>query len=165
MKVSSKCERRADVAEVDLPDLPGPEVADHLLRVLAREPPAALEPGPAAQADPDVRAVGDRQGTLVPVEGAEDAPRDAGEHRYRRVVRVDPDPDAGLLGDRRHPPDEVGVILPDLFRRELAPVGERLPPGPAAPDALLVRARQVELPGGGPPDLRAAAAPDPVAHV
>ena len=132
-------QRRADVAEVDLPDLRGAEVADHLLGVLAGELAAAFEPGAAAEADADVRAVGDLQGPLVAVEVAEDAARHAGEHGHRRVVGMDADPHAGLFGDRGHLLDEVGVVVPDLFLRELAAVGERLLPGLAVPDALLVR--------------------------
>jgi len=156
---------RADVAEVDLPDLPGAEVSDHLLRVLARESAAPLEPGPAAQADPDVRAVGDLQGAPVALEVAEDAARDAGQHRHRRVVGVDADPDSGLFRDGGHLLDEMGVVVPDLFFREDAAVRERLLPGLAAPEPLPVRARQVELPAVGSPGLRATAAPDPIAHV
>src|SRR4051812_43718731 len=101
---------RADVAKVDLPDLLGAEVPDHLFRVLAGELSPPLEPGAAAQADPDVRAVGDLESPLVPLEVAEDAPRDAGEHRNGRVVRMDPNPDTTLLGNRDDLLDEVGVI-------------------------------------------------------
>ncbi len=158
-------QRRTDVAEVDLPDLLGAEVADHLFGVLARELAAAFEPGPAAQADADVRTVGDLQGSLVAVEVAEDATRDAGEHGHRRVIGMNPDPDAGPLRDRGDLLDEIGVVLPDLFLRVRAAVGERLLPGLAVPESLPVRARQVEFPGIRTPDRRVAAAPDPIAHM
>ena len=132
-------QRRADVAEVDLPDLLGAEVADHLFGILAGELLAALEPGAAAQADADVRAVGDLQRPLVAFEVAEDAARHAGQHGHRRIVGMDADAHARLFGDRRHLLDEVGVVLPDLFLGELAAVRERLLPDLAVPDARACR--------------------------
>src|SRR5262249_31244951 len=155
----------ADVAEVDLPDLRRAEIADHLLGVLAGDLLAPLEPGAAAEADADVRAVRNLEGPLVPVEAAEDTPGDAGEDGDRRVLRMESRPHADLLGHRDDLLDEEGVVVPDFFLGELAAVRERLGPGLVDPPALLLGARQVEHPGRGPADKCAAAAPDAVAHV
>src|SRR5262249_37770192 len=123
------------------------------------------EPGAAAEADAHVGAVGDFQGALVAGEVAEDAARDAGKDGDGRVVGVDPDPDADLLGDRDHLADEIGIVLPDLILGEHAAVGERLLPALARPGSSLVRARQVEFACGGASYLGTAAGPDAVAHV
>src|SRR5207237_10935264 len=93
-------QRRADVAKMDLPDLPGAKEADHLLRVFAGELLAAFEPRSAAEADSHVRTVRDLHRWLVAFEGAEDAARHTGQHRHRRIVRVNADPYARLFRHR-----------------------------------------------------------------
>ena len=63
---------------------------------------AGLEPAAEAQTHADVGAVGDRQRALEAREGAEEGAWDPAElHAPRRIVRVQPDEDAGLL---RHGP-------------------------------------------------------------
>ena len=156
---------RADIAEVNLPDFLGAEVADHLFGILAGELLAALEPRAAAQADADIGAVGDFQRPLVAFEITEDASRHAGQYGDRRIVGMNADAHAGFLGDRRHLFDEVGVVLPDLFLGENAPVRQRLLPGLAVPGAALVGAGHVEFAARCAADGGAPAAPDAVAHV
>eukprot|EP01051_Picozoa_sp_SAG22_P023033 SAG22_NODE_5768_length_955_cov_1.671729_2_plen_51_part_01 len=51
---------------------------------------------------------------MVAGKGAEEGARDAAERVERWVVGVDPDEDPRGLGDRRHPPDEMGVVLPEF---------------------------------------------------
>src|SRR6187549_1229044 len=94
-------------------------------RILAGQLLAPLQPGAAAQADSDVRAVGDGHRPLVALVVAEDAPRHPGEHGHWRIVGMNADVHAGLFGDRDHLLDEVGVVLPDLLFRELPAVRER----------------------------------------
>src|ERR1039458_419591 len=158
-------QRRADIAEVNLPDLVGAEVADHLLGILAGELLAALQPGAAAHADADIGTVGNFQRPFVAIEVAEDAARHAGQHGDRRIVGMDADAHARFVGNRRHLLDEVSEVLPDLFLGKYAPVGERLLPGLAVPYALLVGAGHVEFAAGGAADGGAPTAPDAVAHV
>src|ERR1022692_4651124 len=158
-------QRCAHVAEMNLPDLPGAEIADHLLGVFLSQGFAALQPGPAAQADPHVRAAGNLQRALVAPEVAEDATRHARQHRHRRVVGVDADAYTVLLRHRRHLFDEVGEVLPDLFIAELAPVRQRLRPRFPIPHSGLIGAGHVELPRRGAAYHGATARPDAVAHV
>src|SRR5207342_1877147 len=158
-------QRRADIAEVNLPDLLRAKVADHLFGIFPGQLLATLEPRAAAQTDPDVRAVGDLHRTLVALEVAEDASRYTGEHRHGRIVRVDADVDAHFLGNGRNLFYEVGVVLPDLVLRELAAVRERTGEHLAVPVAARVRAVLIELAGRRSTDRAPAARPDAVPHV
>ena len=100
----------------------------------------------------------------VAVEVAEDAARHAAQLRHRRIVRVNPDPYPKLFGHGRHPLDEEGVVIPQLFLGELAAVSQRRLEGLAIPRAL----GGLEAEGAG---SRTAArrfplrAPDAVSHV
>src|SRR5439155_27107638 len=133
---------------------------DHVLAHL----PATLHPGPAAEADADVGARGDLERPRVAVEVAEDRARDAGQLGHGRVVRVDSDPDAGLLGDGHDLADEIVVVLPELFLGELAAVTQRrlehlagpVPLGRLQPERARRRAASGRL---------ALGAPDAVPHV
>src|SRR4029077_2240572 len=159
-------QRCTNVTEVDLEKLlPAAEIPDHFDRFGSGHF-AAFQPASAAQADTDVGAVGDLDCAFVALEVGEDAARHAGEHRLRRVIRMNADADARLLGHRDDLLDEVGVVLPDLFLAVDAPVGERTLEGLASPVAFRVGAGEVQGGAGVPArqDL-ATAAPDPVPHV
>src|SRR3989442_4383863 len=67
------------------------------------------------------------------------------QHRHRRVVWMDADPDALTLSDRNHLFNEVGIVVPDLLDRELTTVGKRLVELGVAPDTYLVGARLIKL--------------------
>ena len=94
----------------------------------------------------------------------ENTPWNAGEHRHRRVVRMDADPDALTLSDRNHLFDEVGVVVPDLLDRELTTVGKRLVELGVAPDTYLVGARLIKLSRRSSTATPPTAAPDTIAH-
>src|SRR4029079_6724734 len=158
-------QRGADVAEMDLPDLPRAEISNHLLGILSRQLLAALEPGPATQADADVRAVSDLHRPLVALEVAKDASGNAGKHGHRRVVRMDADVSSAPLRYRRNLLDEVRVVLPDLVLAKHPSVGKRARKHLAIPIAARVRAVLVELARRRTPNRRPTTGPDTVAHV
>ncbi len=117
--------RRGHVAEVNLPELAHlREALDGVEDVLAGVL-AALHPGPAAQAHADIRTIRDLQRLHVAVVIAENAARHAGEFGDGRIVGVNPDANAQLFGHGHDLLDEVRVVLPDLFLRELAAVRKR----------------------------------------
>src|ERR1700691_5486979 len=118
-------QRRADIAEMDLPDLLRAEITDHLRRVFMHERRAAFVPASATQTDAD----------------------------------------AVFFSDWRNLLDEVGVVLPDLFFRKHAAVGERLIELLISPNAHLIGAGHIKFSGGGAADGGSAAAPNAVAHV
>src|SRR5262249_50753073 len=117
-----------------------------------------------AETDPDVRPVGDFQGTRVALEVAEDAARYAAQLWHRRIIRVNTDPYTKLFGHGHHTLDKVGVVIPQLFLGERAAVRQRRLEGRAIPRAL----GGLQAEGAG---SRAAArrfplrAPDAVSHV
>src|ERR1700733_8573298 len=152
-------QRRADIAEMDLPDLFRTEIADHLRRVFMHERRAAFVPASATKTDADVGAVGNLHGSLIAFEIGEDAAWNPCQYGLRWIIRVDADADAVLFGDRRKLLDEIGVVLPDLFFRELAAVGERLVELLISPNAHLVGTGHIKFSGGGAPDGGSAAIP------
>src|SRR2546422_5410004 len=158
-------QRRTDIAEMNFPNLIGAEVADHLLRILARELAAAFEPRSTAKANPHVGTMGNFKSSFVAFKVAENTPRNARERRHRRIVRMDADPYALLFSYRSHPLDEIRVVFPNLLWREYPAVREWLVKELSDPRPLLVRARHIEFSCGRPPDFRSTAAPDAVAHV
>ena len=76
---------------------------------------APFDPGADAEADADVRAVGDFKRLDLAIVVAEDAARDAGKFGHRRVIRVNSDSDTKLFGHWNNLLDEMRVVLPDLF--------------------------------------------------
>src|SRR6202041_2181357 len=158
-------QRRAYVAEMNLPDFLRAEVANHLFGVFAGKLAAALKPRAATQADAHVGAVRDLHGAAVAVEVGENAARHSGQNWHWRIVGMDSDTHSRLLRNRRHLPDEIRVVRPDLFPGEFAAVGERLLENRAVPDALFIRTRHVELAALGAANRRPSAAPDSIAHM
>ena len=153
------------VPVVDLEDLALlAEMAQRVLHALAHQR-SALEPAADAEAEPHVRAVGDFHGPVVSVVTAEDATRDTAEFRLGWIVRMDADPDARFLRDRRDFPDEMGEIVPDFVFTVRPTVGQRHPEHTPAPVAFL-GFRQVESAGRRTAARRLPLrAPDPVPHV
>ena len=110
-----------DVAEVHVQDLlPLPEVPDHLVDVLALH----LGERPLAELDRVRVRRHYLDQTLVRGKAAEQH-RDTAERLNRRVARVDAQPDAFFLGDRRDDLDPVFQVLPHLLFRVLTVVGLR----------------------------------------
>src|SRR5437762_11834231 len=64
---------RADVAEMDLPELAHVREGPRRFQDILAHAAAAFHPGPTTETDADVRTVGDFQGARVTVEVAEDA--------------------------------------------------------------------------------------------
>ena len=85
---------------------------------------AALQPAAHAETDADVGAVGNLHRLLVALEVAEHTARNAAQGVDRRIVGVDADTHASLLGHRRNLADHVGVVVPQFFFAVDAPVGQ-----------------------------------------
>src|ERR1700691_3957976 len=158
-------QRRADIAEMDLPDLLRAEITDHLRRVFMHERRAAFVPASATQTDADVGTVGNLHRSLIAFEIGEDAAWNPCQYGLWWIIRVDSDADAVFFSDWRNLLDEVGVVLPDLFFRKHAAVGERLIELLISPNAHLIGAGHIKFSGGGAADGGSAAAPNAVAHV
>src|ERR1700733_11206015 len=119
-------QRRADIAEMDLPDLFRAEIADHLRRVLMHERRATLVPASATETDTDVGTVGDLHGSFIAFEIGEDTAWNPGQYGLRWIIGVDSYAHAVFFRHRRNLLDEVCVVLPNLFFRKYAPMGKRL---------------------------------------
>ena len=104
-------QRRADIAEMDYEDLvAGDEVADRRRDVA--EGGSALQPAAGTELHPQVVGVGDGKGPVVALPGADQA-GDAGNRRHRRIVGMQRQSHAGLLGDRDDALHEIGEVVPD----------------------------------------------------
>ena len=139
------------VAEVDVDDpVPAAEVA-HRVQHAAR---THLRPAAHAEVQAVIGAVERVDGALEAIEVAEDA-RHAAERRHRRVVRVERQGDAGLLGDRQHGAQVVFVVGPHLGLVELAAVSEGSVPvlGQVEPGGQRAASQPREL-GGAPHPVR-----------
>src|SRR5262249_12857493 len=126
---------------------------------------AAFGPCPAAQAYADVRTVRDLEGAHVAVVIAENAARHATQFRHRRIVGMNADADALLLCYRNHLLDEVGVVLPEFFFGEFAPVRQRRLEHFAGPITLGVGLVKGARRGAATRGLGPRRTPDAIAHV
>ena len=107
--------RAAHVAEVPEGDAPlAPEAADHGGQVVAEEREVAL-----AEADRVGLAVGQGEHALERLDADHD-PAHAAQQRDRRIVRMQGQPHARLLGDRHDLRQEVLEGLPELLGRHVA---------------------------------------------
>src|SRR4029077_19811317 len=118
-------DRRADVAEVNLPELvhfgEGAASFEYVLAHLL----ATFHPGPRAETDADVGTIGDLQSADVAIEVAEDASRHSAQFRHRRIVRVDANAHAQFFCNWHDLLNEKSVVFPKLFLAVLAAVSKR----------------------------------------
>src|SRR5678815_282578 len=125
----------------------------------------SFHPCARAEADTNIRAVGDLEGAGVSLKIPKYAARDATQLGHRRIIRMDADPHPQLFCNRNDLFDEIRVVIPKLFRAEFAAVGERAFEDLAAPVSLRVffhveRARRRSTASG-----LTGATPDAIPHV
>ena len=114
--------RRADIPEVNLPNLFGAEIANHFFGTFVGELGTAFQPRAATEANSDVWAIGDLQGSFITFEVGEDAAWNASQYGLRGIIRMDADAHIRLFGYWNNLFDEVGVVVPNFLLRELSPV-------------------------------------------
>ena len=153
------------VAEMDFEELiVGGEMFDSIDHTVAHANFAPFQPAANAKADANVGAVGNFHCFLVTSKVAEHTAWNTAQRIDGRIVGVDADKDAGILGHRRNLADHVGVVVPQFFFTVGTPVGEFAGEGHVTPtpDGVFdVKHPRVHTAAtGGAPGR-----PDAVAHV
>ncbi len=109
--------------------------------------------------------VGHLQGAAVALKAAKETAGDAAQIIDRRVIGMDADVDAGILGYRHHALHKVGIVIPELLLRVAPAVGQRHKPALVDPPALLGILQMKGAPLGASAHLFAAGAPNTIGHM
>src|SRR6266404_3901786 len=107
-------------------------MANRIDHMLAR-PLTSLDPRSHAQADADVRTIGDLQSSHVAGEIPKNAPRYSSHVKTSGIVRMNPDTDARFLRYRYNLANEKRVVVPQLFFGVAAAMRQRWLPSLARP--------------------------------